>query len=312
MTEAELEQARARAARSLGSSDLDALFGQWRAVIGPPADELPALARAALEAIAVLRDPTPEQLQALELAIRLLRPAPLVRDGAVQALRSSGSGFEAWEPFCERIRPHLRAIGRVDLAPTPGRDVRHVGTGFLVSTTRLVTNRHVLDQLSLGTGVLARGQVVVRFGAEHGSADLPQAVVDGVVAVHELLDLAIVAVSEVPAEALPIPVGDGGAVDAGTDVATIGFPLRDARNPEWIEPLFAGRYGVKRASPGEVTGGRTGLLYHDCTTLGGSSGSPVIRLEDATLVGVHADGMFVARNHAVAGEEAMAFLGSAA
>ena len=50
------------------------------------------------------------------------------------------------------------------------------------------------------------------------------------------------------------------------------------------------------------------MLYHDCTTLGGNSGSPVLTLDGAHLVGIHADGMFLARNRAIAGAEALSFL----
>jgi V8-like Glu-specific endopeptidase len=76
-----------------------------------------------------------------------------------------------------------------------------------------------------------------------------------------------------------------------------------------INGLFGNRLGVKRASPGEVVARRANVLSHDCTTLGGSSGSPILTLKSAALVGVHRDGMYLSRNHATWGEQMLTFLG---
>jgi V8-like Glu-specific endopeptidase len=39
---------------------------------------------------------------------------------------------------------------------------------------------------------------------------------------------------------------------------------------------------------------------HDCSTLGGSSGSPVLDAATGLVIGVHKSGMFAVRNGAVA------------
>src|SRR5262249_56779824 len=83
------------------------------------------------------------------------------------------------------------------------------------------------------------------------------------------------------------------AADAGTPVATIGYPAEDPRNPYFVGLLFGASLGVKRVAPGEVTEARGSKLFHDCTTLGGNSGSPVLALDDGGLVGVHTDGFFL-------------------
>lgn len=310
MTEAQLERMRARASRALEGTDFDDLFRQWRAVIGPPPEEMGQLAREGLEAVQNLSTPTPEQLQALEHAIRLLRPAPLVVSGSLQALPpGTRSAFPGWEAFCASVQPYLSSVGRIDQPPVSGYDARPMGTGFLISERCLVTNRHVLDALTLGTGVLGPGQAIVQFRREYNTVPEPPAVpIVSVVATHPDLDLAILAIDEPPPGAVPIAVDPTVTVEDGTPVAAIGYPTDDGRNPPWVLQLFEDRYGIKRVAPGEVTGRRASSLYHDCTTLGGNSGSPVLTLDGARLAGVHAAGMFLARNHAITGADPLSFL----
>jgi endonuclease G len=57
-----------------------------------------------------------------------------------------------------------------------------------------------------------------------------------------------------------------------------------------------------------VIGTGTSSLYHDCSTLGGNSGSPVLSLADASVVALHRDGYFTYRNEAVDGASLGAFV----
>jgi endonuclease G len=63
---------------------------------------------------------------------------------------------------------------------------------------------------------------------------------------------------------------------------------------------FRNLYDVKRFSPGFLIedGGMT-ILRHDCTTLGGNSGSPVISLDSGKAIGLHYAGTFGVGNSAV-------------
>ena len=90
-------------------------------------------------------------------------------------------------------------------------------------------------------------------------------------------------------------------------MAAIGYPADDPRSAGFDKLLFADGLGVKRASPGEVTGLRDTAFFHDCSTLGGSSGSPVVSLENPGS-SVHADGYFLARNEGVVAASATDFL----
>lgn len=302
------EQARARAVRALDKVDVGALFSRFRAVIGPPPEEMSALAQAALAALANGREPTARQLQALETAIRLLRPAPLVQRGTVADLDpEAATAFPGWPAFQAAVTPFLPGIGRVDRTADAGFDADEVGTGFLVSPTRLVTNRHVVDLLTMGTGKLAPGQAVVRFGQELGVAPDPRPVpVLNVAAIHPDLDLAVLELEAGP-DRRPLVVRSQPA-DVGTPVAAVGYPAEDGRSPLFVTPLFGGTFGVKRAAPGEVTGVKAATMFHDCSTLGGNSGSPILAMDTAELLAVHSDGLFLARNKAVTGRSALDFL----
>jgi len=49
-------------------------------------------------------------------------------------------------------------------------------------------------------------------------------------------------------------------------------------------------------------------LFHDCSTLGGNSGSPVFQLETGRVIGIHRSGFFMYRNEAVDGASLDAFV----
>jgi endonuclease G len=65
---------------------------------------------------------------------------------------------------------------------------------------------------------------------------------------------------------------------------------------------------VKRAALGEVLALDGSTLYHDCSTLGGNSGSPVFALDDATVAAIHFSGFFMYRNSAITAAEIAAFV----
>ena len=88
-------------------------------------------------------------------------------------------------------------------------------------------------------------------------------------------------------------------ITQGTQVLVVGYPLYSDSSPAFVNTLFENIYGVKRGSPGELLAVEADLLYHDCTTLPGSSGSPVFELRTGLVVGIHASGQFAFRNTAV-------------
>jgi len=93
--------------------------------------------------------------------------------------------------------------------------------------------------------------------------------------------------------------------DAGADVPVfvVGYP---ARAPKSVIPdqqlmtgLYRGRYDVKRAAPGFTMAPLEGATRHDCTTLGGNSGSVVLDLKTGAAVGLHFASLYQETNYAV-------------
>ena len=84
-------------------------------------------------------------------------------------------------------------------------------------------------------------------------------------------------------------------------VAVIGYPARDGRIPDpgQMDRIFSSRYDKKRLAPGEILGMAPRALRHDCSTLGGNSGSAIIALTTGEAVGLHFGGTFLTANRAV-------------
>jgi endonuclease G len=91
-------------------------------------------------------------------------------------------------------------------------------------------------------------------------------------------------------------------------VGTLGYPYKDDRNPLFVDAIYQNKYGVKRGAVGELIAARGDSIFHDCSTLGGNSGSPVMALETGAVVGLHFTGDFMYRNGAVAAAAAAEFV----
>jgi S1-C subfamily serine protease len=308
-----LRRLRDRATRALGTHQVQDAVAKVKAIVGPGA--IPASEPEAQEAWDKLRngdEPDPDELAALELVIRLLRPAPLSLGGALADLPDTqGHNLyppdlkDAWSGFQKLIKPLLYSVGRVNL--TQGS--KHVGTGFVVADGVLATNRHVLDDLTFGTGLLAPGRAQVMFQRETGTSDLPEHTVpiNGVLRFHKTFDIALL---EIPKTGRPAVTLDVNVPAEGVRVAVIGYPAKDeVRNPIFTGAIFGNKLGVKRAALGEVLDGAAApTMFHDCSTLGGNSGSPVFSLATGRVVGIHRSGFFMYRNEAVDGASLDAFV----
>ena len=65
--------------------------------------------------------------------------------------------------------------------------------------------------------------------------------------------------------------------------------------------IFMDVYNVKRLQPGRAVtySAKFSALEHDCSTLGGNSGSPVVDLETHQVIGLHFGGRYGLGNYAV-------------
>jgi Trypsin-like peptidase domain len=306
---------RDRAARALGNHQVAEAVAKVRAIIGPAniPDSEP-LAQSALNKLHNGESPTVEELMALEIVVRLLRPVVLSRGGELTDLPDQGGHNlypvdlkDRWAQFRTLVKPLLRSIGRIET-----KEGKHIGTGFVVADGLLATNRHVLGALTFGAEVLGPGAARVVFKQEVDSTNGPADIVPiaGVAAIHSKLDMVLLTIPSLSRPAIEI---DAAAMTETTQVATIGFPGKDpVNNPLFLSGVFGSDFGVKRAALGEVLDGSDApSLFHDCSTTQGNSGSPIFALASGKVAGIHRAGYFMYRNEAVDGQSLREFVTSA-
>ncbi|MBT2443121.1 trypsin-like peptidase domain-containing protein [Streptomyces sp. ISL-36] len=213
------------------------------------------------------------------------------------------------------IRDSLGRVGRVEVTGHPSLD--WVGTAFLVGPRTVMTNRHVAVEFSrtedagwsFQQGMSARVDPGEELPAGPGPAPAlgpaPYAITE-VIGIHPEVDMALLRV--VPPDGAPLPSPLAVAADApatlpGRPVYVIGYPAWDGRRnePESMRRIFMDVYNVKRLQPGTATEFAPGglVMKHDCSTLGGNSGSPVFDLADHRVLGLHFGGRYGLGNFAV-------------
>ncbi len=215
-----------------------------------------------------------------------------------------------------KVQPLLPLIGRIDVLNFP--NTPFLGTGWFVDTDIVVTNRHVASLVARNDGrrfAFQRGVGGAPFEASlctaHERDDLSPT--PRVFAVREVLyiepdsgpnDIAFLRVGRSPEGAMPpfVPIASGDSVD-GDLVAVIGYPARATKKniPDQglMRRLYRDRFDVKRIAPGYAWGVASGAAMHDCTTLGGNSGSIVLDLKTGEAVGLHFSGLYKEANYAV-------------
>jgi endonuclease G len=260
----------------------------------------------------------------LEAIVRVTgRPPFVVRNGEVEVLPELLSDLPNDTALLIRAAaPMVSSVGRIEFINHPS--MGWGGTGWVIGETKeqdgclVVTNRHVAVLVAQrsqdGRGIFARASTTgARLGCrvdfnEEVHADMASArevrVTEVVYLADDLAaDVALLKIRIADAPwALPDPIPLA-AQEAEHDelVALIGYPARDSRNDATaMERYFQGLYEVKRFAPGKITQtAAQGIISHDCTSLGGNSGSPVISLRQRAAVGLHFAGVYGVGNSAV-------------
>ena len=101
----------------------------------------------------------------------------------------------------------------------------------------------------------------------------------------------------------PIVLADSSTL-TGEYLAVVGYPARDDRrnDPNAARDIFRDIYEKKRLAPGLLQRQATPnpiSFQHDCSTLGGNSGSAVVDAQNGRAIGLHFSGRFEVANHAV-------------
>jgi hypothetical protein len=284
---------RGRLERALGGRSFEELFPLPRALAGidaaVEASRSGTLAQRAAEKLRAGCRLLPAEVNALEMGLRLVRPALRIERGRIPAAPALGIG-SAERARIEALLPGIASVGWKWDVP--------FATAFQVSSRVVMTSAHVAERLLQGSEALARGHFAARFDTdERRSAEVIP--IARVLALHPAEDLAFLEL-----------VGDGPLTCGlrlarepwfvrGAQVLVVGYPVYSAGTPLFVDALFENVYGVKRASPGEVVGLEAERLYHDCTTLPGSSGSPLLDPRTGLVLGIHTSGQFAVRNVAI-------------
>lgn len=233
------------------------------------------------------------------------RPALFVQDNTiVESLITLESAvwIQRMTRARERLERVIPAVGRINLSNHP--QYQWVGTGWVIRDRIVVTNRHVAEAFCefraadhtfvFSTHPDDRRPVGARidFRVEYDRPHEHDVKFQDVLYIEPSSgpDLAFLLLQESPGvEPIPLAVTPPGE---RAPVAVIGYPTRDSRERQWasMRQIFSDIYDVKRLSPGEVLRSTPNWFTHDCTTLGGNSGSAVIDLYTGQAVGLHFNG----------------------
>lgn len=251
---------------------------------------------------------TEAEIVGLEAIILLEgRPALLIQGGDFSGLPPR---WQVLADHREAIKASIARVGRIEVTGHP--DHEWIGTGFLAGPGTVLTNRHVAREFArtgafgwkFKPGMSAR----LNVSAEHSATDPVEFALTGIAGIHDLYDLAVLMIARTGCAGEPVPTPLPVAADRpGTVVDrmvyVVGYPGWDGlRNDSaHMREIFADVYGVKRLQPGLITSWADGahVLTHDCSTLGGNSGSPVMDLETHQVIGIHYNGAYLVENKAI-------------
>lgn len=253
---------------------------------------------------------TEPQRSALEAIVLLTgRPALFIKNDDFELPTGL---WEILAPYRAEISSVAKSVGRIGVSMDYGTP--YVGTGFVVAPGLVMTNRHVVEKFVARTSagwMLDPGcQMVIDFKQEFGVAEKREIRVEGVAWVdeHEPIDLALIRLDAgaVAAGQAPAPLRlqrEAGYANEGNNVYVVGYPAADPKrnDPTEMQRVFAGVYEKKRLAPGRISSihSSEGHLSHDCSTLGGNSGSCVVDLSTNSVVGLHFEGDYLIANNAV-------------
>ena len=257
--------------------------------------------------------PPQQAIDQESIIMRRRRPVLAIQKGAAVLEFKDEADVPLWKSQLESaatvLGGDIPSVGRIELTGNP--DFSWVGTGWLINPRYLVTNRHVAEEFARGEGdglVMQSGPdgemaASIDMLQEIGRNDKQVFQVKGVSYIEPRpgLDLAFLEVEQIDGRvAMPITLS-ARAPTKNPFVATIGYPAFDSRIPEpdLMKQIYGEIFDKKRLAPGAITDVDQDRVLHNCTTLGGNSGSVVVDLKSGEALGLHFSGSFLRTNFAV-------------
>ncbi len=227
------------------------------------------------------------------------RPSFLIKDN-----KFNPSPSETWNsqlsPYISSLSKKVAGVGRIELKNHESLD--WAGTGFLVEDSVICTNRHVAENFvqttsqgyewrinSLGKTVMAR----IDFLEEYSNPSEKEIELIETLYIEPLPgpDIAFFRI-RLDEHIEPLELNTDSSID--DVIVTVGYPWKDSRVSPRIEQvmkrIFGDIYDVKRIAPGRIVSKNGNMIHHDCTTLGGNSGSAILDVETGKVVGIHCEG----------------------
>lgn len=241
------------------------------------------------------------------IILQIVRPAILIKKGR---FFPPPAQWKTLNEHRQQIEQSFKCVGRIEVSGHPYFE--WIGTGFIVGDAVVMTNRHVAIEFAKQDNkewkFISGRSARVNFVKEFESKQSSEFEIEGIIGIHEKFDLALLSIKKQSEtdENLPAPleVVAKEPMLKKQQVYIIGYPASDGtRNePEVMRRIFADTYDVKRLQPGVITefDKTRGELLHDCSTLGGNSGSPVFNLKSSQVIGLHFGGRYLQNNYAVA------------
>ncbi len=245
--------------------------------------------------------------------LRVGRPVLIIRNNETELVFEEAES-EVWRDRLLNAKQQLSlsipAIGRIELQNHPSLD--WCGTGWLIDKDTIVTNRHVAELFGRNGGAGFTFRQGDDGNPMTAAIDVLQEYQNPQTRTYKLKKILHIEPEPGPDMAFLTvePFGDDmpaavilatGKISDQSDVAVIGYPAKDSRMPdvELMEKIFGNVFGKKRLAPGKITNSTATRLFHNCSTLGGCSGSAVIDLNTGDAVGLHFAGRFLQSNYAV-------------
>lgn len=237
-------------------------------------------------------------------------PAILIEDGCYVEDDLPSPWAERLQPHKNEVNANIKSVGRIE---APGE--KGFATGFVVAEGVVMTNRHVAEEFcrkgpdGAYTFKPEAADARIDFREERYSEEPAEFHLQEIVGIHPDpdVDMALFRIETVSTSGKcppPLRFSPTPPVDAvGRHVYVVGYPTYDEYSPyEELKSLFMNIFDVKRLQPGTVTNKVQGrpILWHDCSTLMGNSGSCVLDLETNRLLGLHFGGVYHEHNEAVA------------
>jgi hypothetical protein len=246
------------------------------------------------------------------IVLRYGRPVIAIKDGTT-FFDPKDIDSDTWRTrlsaSAKQLQPAIASVGRIEVTNHPS-GFPYMGTGWVIDRGVVVTNRHVALTFAQRDGI--EFSFLLGFDRKNPigvDIDFLEEIDNSAQRAFPITrvlyisrdnepDFAFLAIDDRTPAAIPLL---DSPISAQTMVAVIGYPAKDSRIPdqELMNRIFGGLYDKKRLSPGFTDNMQGGNLPHDCTTLGGCSGAPVIDLLTGKVCGLHFSGSFLKTNYAV-------------